>query len=194
LAQAALLGAVPFLAYLAYHRWRYGRRPAEAARRAGLQVGRVRYVWLACAIAVGGVAAVVAWRPPMDLLLQQGSAYAGFGGLGLTTESVVLALLYGVVKTGFTEELLFRGLIAGSLARRLPAVGANFVQATAFLLPHLAILLVELSAWPFLLVVFGAGLLLGWLRIASGSILGPWIVHASVNVATAMLVAVAAAG
>jgi membrane protease YdiL (CAAX protease family) len=192
--QVALLGGVPFLAYLAFHRWRCGRRPADAARRAGVRVGRVRYVWLSSAIAVAGVAVLAAWRPPMDLLLQEGSAYAGFAGLGLTAEAVALALLYGVVKTGFTEELLFRGLIAGSLARRLPAVWANVVQATVFLLPHLAILLVSLEAWPFLPLVFGAGLLLGWLRIVSGSILGPWIVHASVNVATAMLVAVASAG
>jgi membrane protease YdiL (CAAX protease family) len=35
-----------------------------------------------------------------------------FRGLGLGVPSVLLALLYGVVKTGFPEELLFRGLIA----------------------------------------------------------------------------------
>ena len=47
-----------------------------------------------------------------------------------------MALLYGVVKTGFAEELLFRGLIAGSLGRRLPLVWANLLQALIFLLPH----------------------------------------------------------
>jgi membrane protease YdiL (CAAX protease family) len=36
-----------------------------------------------------------------------------------------MALLYGVVKTGFSEELLFRGLIAGSLSRRLPLLWAT---------------------------------------------------------------------
>ena len=82
----------------------------------------------------------------------------------------------------------------GRAAWRLPAVWANVVQAAAFLLPHLAVVLVAPEAWPFLPLVFGTGLLLGWLRIASGSILGPWIVHASVNVAMALIVAVASAG
>lgn len=130
----------------------------------------------------------------MGLPLQEGSAYAGVAGLGLTAESVALVVLYGVVKTGFTAELGLRGSMAGSLARRLPAAWANVAQATLFLLSHLTILLIALNAWPFLLLVFGTGLLLGWSRIASGSILGPWIVHAPVNVAAAMLVSVTAAG
>jgi membrane protease YdiL (CAAX protease family) len=36
-----------------------------------------------------------------------------------------MAILYEVVKTGLPEELLFRGLIAGSLSRRLPVLWAN---------------------------------------------------------------------
>ena len=46
-------------------------------------------------------------------------------GLGLTGTSIAMALLYGVVKTGFAEELLFRGLIAGSLGRHAAAYVAT---------------------------------------------------------------------
>jgi membrane protease YdiL (CAAX protease family) len=101
-----------------------------------------------------------------------------------------MALLYGVVKTGFTEELLFRGLIAGSLARRLPAVRANLLQALIFLAPHLLMLGVMPEMWWILPIVFAGALFAGWVRIKSGSIIGPWLVHASANVTTCLSVAI----
>jgi len=41
-------------------------------------------------------------------------------------------LLHTVIKTGLTEEILFRGLIEGSISRRLPAFWANITQALIF--------------------------------------------------------------
>ncbi|CAN5764967.1 hypothetical protein BH20GEM1_BH20GEM1_09180 [soil metagenome] len=38
-------------------------------------------------------------------------------------------------------------------------------------------------------IVFGTSLFLGWARIRSESILGPWLVHAAANVATCLSVA-----
>ena len=101
-----------------------------------------------------------------------------------------MALLYGVVKTGFAEEFLFRGLIAGSLSRRLRPVWANLLQAIIFLLPHLAILWIAPEAWGILPIVFAGSLFVGWIRIQSGSIVGPWLIHASANVATGLSVAI----
>ena len=68
------------------------------------------------------------------------------------------------------QELLFRGLIGGSLSRRLPELWANIAQALIFLLPHLLILkfMPEMS-W-ILVLVFGGALPSGWMRIKSGSI------------------------
>lgn len=102
---------------------------------------------------------------------------------------MVLALLYGVLKTGFPEELLFRGLIAGSLSRRLSLPWANVTQALIFLAPHLILLKVIPEAWPFMPLLFIGALFLGWLRIKSSSIVGPWIVHAAVNVVTCLSIA-----
>ena len=101
-----------------------------------------------------------------------------------------MAFLYGGVQTGFAEELLFRGLIAGSLSRRLPVVWANVLQAFIFFLPHLLILLVMADMWPILPLVFVGALLCGWVRIKSGSILGSWLMHATGNVAMALMVAI----
>lgn len=99
-----------------------------------------------------------------------------------------------MVKTGFAEELLFRGLIAGSLGRRLPLVWANVLQALVFLLPHLLILVTRPELWGLLPIVFGTSLFLGWARFRSQSILGPWLAHAAANVATCLSVAVRTAG
>ncbi len=40
-----------------------------------------------------------------------------FWGTGM---ALSMPLLYGAVQTGFSEEVLFRGIIAGSRSRRLP--------------------------------------------------------------------------
>ena len=94
------------------------------------------------------------------------------------------------MQTGLTEELLFRGLIAGSLSRRLPFVWANLSQAFIFFLPHLLILQFAPELWGILPLVFLGALVFGWVRIKSGSIIPSWVMHASGNVAMALIVAV----
>jgi membrane protease YdiL (CAAX protease family) len=94
------------------------------------------------------------------------------------------------LQTGFAEELLFRGLIAGSLSRRLTHGWANLTQAFIFFLPHLAILYFAPELWVILPFVFVGALAFGWVRIKSGSILGSWLMHASGNVAMGLMVAI----
>ena len=191
LAQVLLLGGVPLLGYWICQRWRYRRTFRETAQRAGLQLGRPRYLVYRLLLAAAGAAGLVIWPPPLEPLVRQGSMYRQFAGLGLGRQAIAMALLYGVVQTGFTEELLFRGLIAGSLSRRFPFLWANLVQALLFLLPHLAILFVarETWVWGMLPLVYGGALVFGWVRIQSGSILGSWLMHAAGNVTMALLVA-----
>lgn len=185
-----VLAGLPFSAYFAYQRWRHRRPFGEIARRAGLQLGAARYVAYSAAFALAGVAALVIWPPALGPFLRAGSPQQPFVGLGLSGPSVSMALLYGVVKTGFPEELLFRGLIAGSLSRRLPMPWANLGQALVFLIPHVFVLLVMPEMWGILPVIFVGSLVLGWVRIKSGSIVGPWLVHASLNVAMCLSVAI----
>ncbi|MBI3282409.1 MAG: CPBP family intramembrane metalloprotease [Acidobacteria bacterium] len=136
-----------------------------------------------------GVACILIWSPPLDPLVRPGSALRRFLGLGLSTPGIIGSLVYGAFQTGFTEELLFRGLIAGSLSRRLPLAWANFVQALIFLLPHLLILQFAPEMFWLLPVVFGGALVYGWVSIKSGSIIGPGLMHSSGNVAMALTVA-----
>jgi membrane protease YdiL (CAAX protease family) len=185
-----LLGGVPFLAYYLWQRLRNRGGLEETAARGGLQRCDTRYLAYSAAFAVATVAILVLWPPPLAPFTRAGSPQQPFVGLGLDGPAVPMALLYGVVKTGFPEELLFRGLITGSLARRLPLLWANLVQALIFLVPHLLVLRVMPELWGILPVVFGAALVLGWVRIKSGSILGPWLIHAAANVTICLSVAI----
>lgn len=184
-----VLGGIPFLFYFLYHKLRHRRSLPEIARRAGLQMGAARYVGYCALAALMGVAVLVLWPPPLAPFVREGSPQRDFVGLGLGGTTIVMALLYGVVKTGFAEELLFRGLIAGSLGRRLPLVWANVLQALIFLLPHFLVLLVMPEMWPVLPVVFAGALFAGWARIRSGSIVGPWLLHAAANVVMCLSIA-----
>src|SRR5262245_41573895 len=185
-----VLAGLPFFAYFAYHKWRHKRAFGEIARRAGLQLGPCRYVAYSVALALASVAIRAMWPPALGPFLRDGSPHQPFVGLGLGGPAVPMALLSGVVKTGLSEELLFRGLIAGSLSRRLPLLWANLGQALIFLIPHLLVLGVMPEMWSILPVIFAGSLLWGWVRIKSGSIIGSWLMHAAGNVAICLSVAI----
>ena len=193
-----VLVVIPLGIYSLWHKLRHQRKLAEIAHRAGLCIGRRKYLGYAAglsAVAAGIIVAVHIFQGPSEgeaLLTREGSAMAQFAGIGLSGESITLALIYGVVKTGFAEELLFRGLIAGSLGRRLPLLWANVIQSTIFLLPHLPLLLIVPELGWLLVVAFCTALVKGWLRIKSDSIIGPWMMHATANVSIAISVAVRA--
>ena len=81
-------------------------------------------------------------------------------------------------------------MIAGSLSRRLPILWANSLQALIFLAPHLLILTIMPEKWYLLIFIFAGSLFVGWVRIKSGSMVGPWLIHASVNVTMGLSVAI----
>ena len=189
LLNVVVLAGVPFLAYAGWHRIRHRRGLGESARRAGLQLGVPRYLGYS-AVFAAAFAAVLMTILPLEPFTRPHSPQRGFIGLGLGPLAIALALLYGVIKTGFAEEFLFRGLIAGSLGRRLRLPWANLLQAAIFLLPHLMLLRTMPELWWLLPVVFVGALVKGWIRIRSGSMFGPWLIHATMNVATCLMVTV----
>jgi membrane protease YdiL (CAAX protease family) len=184
-----VLAGLPFFLYYVYHRRRDRLTLAETTRRAGLQLGEERYIAYCVIVALAVAAVLLQWHPPLEPLNREGSGLRPFVGLGLGFPAVVMALLYGAVQTAFCEELLFRGLIAGILSRRLSLLWANTLQTGVFLAPHLLVLTVIPEMSRVLPLVVVGGLFGGWARIKSDSILGPWIVHAAVNVTMALSIA-----
>jgi len=185
-----ILAAIPFFFYYIFHRRRHNRKFAEIAQRAGLNLGEIKYIGYALINVVGIVAILIIWPPAIEPMTREGSAWKSYVGLGLCSQSILMALMYGVIKTGFAEEFLFRGLIAGSLSRRMSFHWANIVQALVFLAPHLALLFIMPEMWHIMPLIFFGALILGWLRIKSGSIVAPWLVHASVNITMGLSIAI----
>ena len=150
LVNTVVLGGIPFLAYFAWHKLRYKRGFLEITARAGLRLGAGRYIAYGLAGAIVVAAVFVLSSPALAPYMRPGSPQRPFVGLGFGSTSVAMALLYGLVATGFMEEFVFRGLIAGALSRRMSIVRANLAQAFIFLLPHFLVLRVMPEMWAVL--------------------------------------------
>ena len=81
-----------------------------------------------------------------------------------------LALLAECVQPAFVEELFFRHLALGTLRRFLAPGGAVLVSSLMFALAHVY----RPLSFP-IFVLIGMGL--GWLRVLSGSLLLPILLH-----------------
>ena len=156
-----VLAGIPLGIYALFHSLKHKRGIRAVLERAGLCIGETRYL-LQAAIASLAVA-IILFLVPFDLSLMthEGNAMAGFAGAGIKPLTFLLALLYGFLQTGFCEELFFRGLIAGSLSRRVKAPWANILQALIFLLPHLILvpvywLAISIAAYKALVELFVA--------------------------------------
>jgi membrane protease YdiL (CAAX protease family) len=99
--------------------------------------------------------------------------------LGIGGQSWPLQLLVVAAVPAVLEEISFRGMILPYLSNRMPAVAALVVSAAAFAALHLNIVL-----FPFLICM---GLVLGWLRIATGSLIPPIVAHFLHNAAVLAL-------
>ncbi len=93
--------------------------------------------------------------------------------------------------TGFTEELLFRGVLAKRLIHWFGLRVGNVTQAVVFALLHVVIVYAAVPEPGPALVAFAAlfpgamGWLLGWAMVRdNGSIFAPWLGHSAVNLAT----------
>ncbi|MBB1033761.1 CPBP family intramembrane metalloprotease [Dietzia sp. CQ4] len=94
-----------------------------------------------------------------------------------------------VVLRAVGEEVFFRGLLGGVFIRRLGFGWGNLLQSVVFLVPHLALLAVDVRLWPLIPVQFAAGWLLGWLRHRSGTLVPGAAVHALANLAAGAIAA-----
>ncbi len=127
----------------------------------------------------------------MKLLLGEvDTAVTRFEGQGWN--ALFYILIYAVIQTGLSEEILFRGFIGKRLTNRFGFTVGNTAQAILFGLLHglpfgfatgnaaVTILLIMLPG--------SIGWVEGWLneKYASGSIVPSWIMHAILNILSAL--------
>ncbi len=93
----------------------------------------------------------------------------------LTLGAVFLPALILLVGTGFTEELVFRGLMQRSAGEALGRWGWIYV-AVLFAILHTGYLLVS-----NVLFVLAVGLFFGWVVKKTGSLLGVTLAHGTIN-------------
>ena len=77
--------------------------------------------------------------------------------------------------------------------RRLSFRWGNLLQATIFLVPHVALLLLDVRLWPLLPAQFAAGWLLGWLlgwlRHKTDTFVPGAVLHVIINITVGLLTA-----
>ncbi len=130
--------------------------------------------------------------PALVIVPQLGSSVAAsqFHGLGWAGLPGVIA--YALLQTAFAEESLFRGFLLKRVASRLGFWPANAIQAAVFALLHAVPFgLTVNTTWG---VAVGAltsviGALMGYLneRLAGGSLIPSWTLHAAANLLTGCL-------
>lgn len=173
-------------------RWRRRGRPWGTALAAvGWRGAGARELLLGALVAgAGALLALLVYRLlPLEVLTAPGMAARRYAGAAPGPALVLRALLYEAVFVTFGEESFFRGWLQGWAERRWGFWRGNTLQAGAFLLPHLLLLLVSRAFWPVLVLVFAGGWVTGWLRHRSGSILPGWLVHSVTNATGALAAA-----
>jgi uncharacterized protein len=116
---------------------------------------------------------------------------AHYGGLrGLHAPALTWSLaefcLVQLLVVALPEELFFRGFLLGLLEKRFPPkrrwLGGGI--GIALVLSSLAFALIHIpkDGDPRVLATFFPGLLFGWMRSATGSILAPTLVHGASNI------------
>lgn len=126
----------------------------------------------------------------LDDLVPRGmcSRYGGLAALHPpeVTWKLVEFCLVQLVVVALPEELFFRGFLLGLLEKRFPpkwrVMGGGI--GLALVLSSLAFAVIHLpkDGDPRALATFFPGLLFGWMRSATGSILAPTITHAASNI------------
>ncbi|MGB4271519.1 MAG: CPBP family intramembrane glutamic endopeptidase [Propionicimonas sp.] len=87
------------------------------------------------------------------------------------------------------EEVFFRGFLQGLAERRWGAVAGVVIQAVVFTLPHLALLTVSAALAPLVVTQAVTGVILGWVRLRTGSIAPTSLAHVIVNLASGLAMA-----
>ena len=117
-----------------------------------------------------------------DDITLAGSSFKGMGMYG-----IIAAIFYGFIRTGLSEEIIFRGFILKRLQNRLGFLIANSIQALLFGLLHglpfglmtqNIVVIVVLTLLPGVFGFYEGYVNEKWCQ---GSILPSWMIHGTMN-------------
>jgi membrane protease YdiL (CAAX protease family) len=94
-------------------------------------------------------------------------------------------ILLFVLANGFNEELLFRGLFLKKLEPLLGAFPANLCMAIPFVALHYGVDYTQ-NIFLIMALLLPLGLALGYVMQKTNSIIGSWLIHASVDIAVVL--------
>ena len=108
---------------------------------------------------------------------------------GVGISAVFQVLLFGLIQTGASEEILFRGFLGKRFIKRFGFNVGNTMQAVLFGLLHIAVLFLVTSVDIYQgLLVFTLPCIVGWFfgyvneKLSEGSIIPSWLMHGIGNV------------
>lgn len=132
------------------------------------------------------------WLYRTGNLNYQGFTVDSFRQDGWSFQTIFVILVWAVLQTSLSEEILFRGFLCKRLCHKFGETAGNLIQALIFGMIHIAALPENnlLALCSVVLLTGGIGYALGWLSLkkAEGSILYGWAIHATVNILSPIFV------
>lgn len=142
----------------------------------------------ALAVAIYGMMTATLMAVYGDGITAAGSSFAGMGIAALPA-----VVVYGFIRTGLSEELLFRGFLLKRISKKWGFAVGNTVQALLFGAMHgipFGLATQRLLVTVLLTLLPGAlGWYFGWLneKKAGGSVVPSWLLHGLINTVVACM-------
>jgi membrane protease YdiL (CAAX protease family) len=190
---ATLIATASFDVVLIFYAWRISRRVADSAMAARYKpIGwRAFVLSLAGGVALWLLSYAVNWELAAHSLVQFHVTAAERTMIPQSPASLPLGLLCIALIAPFAEELYFRGVLLSWLRRKIGAPLAVFASAAIFALLHFRFLSHGgVEGWVYTGTIAAVGLVTATLALRTGSLWGPFAVHAGYNAAIVSVVAV----
>ena len=193
--QIGLFTLIPFVFYL------ISTKSAKGfSTYIGLTIPTKRSVNLAIAssliILLTGIGLTLVSDELKEVMFASESITGKIRALGFGVESITILLIIALLKTSFSEEILFRGFIAKRFINKMGFIKGNLTQAAIFGLIHLVLFLGIMQAQLlFLIYIFlltgVAAYVIGYIneQVGKGSIIPGWIAHGLGNTLSYTIVA-----
>lgn len=185
--QVLLFSLIPFLTWLIFAR----KKEPSFFKWIGLTKPAIREWKLVLLVIAAGLLLWVLVTPLLNPLMNQ-SATTDYSRDGFTPLALIQVLFMSFIKTGLSEEILFRGFLGKRLISKFGFAVGNTIQAVLFGAAHSFIILSGCGIMLTLALVAIAAVI-GWLqgllneKAANGSIFPSFLLHGISNTVTGVM-------